>query len=401
MLPQVLRRLSGEIDTSPQAIGVAMGMVCIAAAGTALGGAIAIAARNHLKPHILAGALALSAGVMVFISLTEMLNETTTNFEEAGFSGPVAATLTYLTMFGGLGVGRVIDVIVHRLMSLQVTGDQRADEHSVTRQVVEADKQCPLCGRDPPASSFSDQPEPASGVHVQLGSLAKDISASGVTASGGQDLQVVDLSAPVVTGPRRREQCRDEECAAKCAARKAAALGVKGLDLHDLRCHGMDERSLGKLGVVSFLALSLHNLPEGVLVFTAALTDPRLGWLMTIAICLHNLPEGIAVAVPFLAAGKGMWYAFAWAALSGISEIVGGAIGAAAVFAALKAGGVLDPAGFGVTFGLTAGIMTFIGIHELVPAACKYDPSSNWMSTWFFIGSAIMALSIILLGIEA
>ena len=71
------------------------------------------------------------------------------------------------------------------------------------------------------------------------------------------------------------------------------------------------------------LAIAIHNFPEGLATFAAALSDPALGLSIAVAIAIHNIPEGISVSVPiYFATGskiKAFWYSF----LSGLSEPVG------------------------------------------------------------------------------
>ena len=58
------------------------------------------------------------------------------------------------------------------------------------------------------------------------------------------------------------------------------------------------------MGLFTALAIAIHNFPEGLATFLAALEDPSLGIAIAIAIALHNIPEGISVSVPiFYATG--------------------------------------------------------------------------------------------------
>jgi len=52
------------------------------------------------------------------------------------------------------------------------------------------------------------------------------------------------------------------------------------------------------MGLFSALAIAIHNFPEGLATFIAALSDMNLGISTAVAIAIHNIPEGIAVAVP-------------------------------------------------------------------------------------------------------
>lgn len=60
--------------------------------------------------------------------------------------------------------------------------------------------------------------------------------------------------------------------------------------------HG--KRKLFRMGTMAALAIGIHNFPEGLATFTAALSDPSLGIAIAVAIAIHNIPEGIAVSVP-------------------------------------------------------------------------------------------------------
>ncbi|MEN0059696.1 MAG: ZIP family metal transporter, partial [Bdellovibrio sp.] len=77
-------------------------------------------------------------------------------------------------------------------------------------------------------------------------------------------------------------------------------------------------------------AMMLHNLPEG-LASGAALSADSLsqanGWTVVGAIVFQNFPEGLATAAAFLSIGLSRRAAFAGAVLTGVMEILGGALG--------------------------------------------------------------------------
>ena len=135
----------------------------------------------------------------------------------------------------------------------------------------------------------------------------------------------------------------------------------------------------------------MHNFPEGLATFVAALADPKLGAALAIAIAIHNVPEGICVAMPIYYATGSKWKGFWWSFLSGLSEPVGAVFG----YAILN-GNDMSPAAFGSLFGLVAGMMVFISVKELIPTALKYDPHDEYVTTYVFVGMAIMAASLIL-----
>jgi len=147
---------------------------------------------------------------------------------------------------------------------------------------------------------------------------------------------------------------------------------------------------LMRMGIVTALAIAIHNFPEGLATFTAALSDPGLGIAIAVAIAIHNIPEGIAVSVPiYYATGsrkKAFWNSFA----SGLAEPVGAAVG----FLILMP--FMGPMVFGFLFAAVAGIMVFISLDELLPSAREYG--EHHLSIYGLIaGMAVMAISLILL----
>lgn len=130
---------------------------------------------------------------------------------------------------------------------------------------------------------------------------------------------------------------------------------------------GVIDRNLFNRGVLIALGMSLHNLPEGIVISTGYTHIPELGLLVAIMICLHNIPEGIATVTPLIRAGAKKWRALGLALLSGIVEPVGAIIGIV-VFQTL--GGSNSLIGWGLAF--AAGIMTYITIDELIPVAHQY-----------------------------
>ena len=146
---------------------------------------------------------------------------------------------------------------------------------------------------------------------------------------------------------------------------------------------------LMRMGVVTALAIGIHNFPEGLATFLGVLSDPAIGVAITIAIAIHNIPEGISVSVPvYFATGskkKAFWLSF----LSGVSEPVGAVIG----YTILRP--FFSKSVFGLLFGAVAGIMVFISLDELLPTAKEYG--KGHMAIYGVIaGMAVMALSLLL-----
>lgn len=152
-------------------------------------------------------------------------------------------------------------------------------------------------------------------------------------------------------------------------------------------CHHQHRNKLMRLGFMSALAIAIHNFPEGFATFAAALHQPSLGIAIAFAIAIHNIPEGIAVAIPIYCATGSRRRAFRLSLLSGLSEPLG------AVLAFIFLAPFLNDLIMGVLFGIIAGIMVFISLDELLPAAREYG-SPHLAIYGLMGGMAIMAVSL-------
>ena len=147
---------------------------------------------------------------------------------------------------------------------------------------------------------------------------------------------------------------------------------------------------LKRMGLVSALAIGIHNFPEGFATFTSALSDTKLGISIAVAIAIHNIPEGIAVSVPLFYATGSRKKAFFWSFVSGLSEPLGALIG----FILLSSFINLDKY-FGIPFAMVAGIMVFISLDELLPAAEKFG-HHHLTIYGLLAGMLVMALSLLM-----
>jgi ZIP family zinc transporter len=151
-----------------------------------------------------------------------------------------------------------------------------------------------------------------------------------------------------------------------------------------------ENKRLVKMGMNTALAIGLHNFPEGLATFVAALDDPRVGSILAFAIAIHNIPEGLCVALPIFYATGNRRNAFLWALLSGASEFVAALLGWA-----ILANSFTDDA-FAVLFGLVAGMMVIISVRELLPTAHFYDPEDTVVTYSYIGGMGLMAISLVL-----
>ena len=146
---------------------------------------------------------------------------------------------------------------------------------------------------------------------------------------------------------------------------------------------------LARAGLLTAAAITAHNIPEGLATFFATLDDPSVGLSLALAIAIHNVPEGVSIALPIFYATGSKTQAFVWTFVSGLAELVGAILGFL-IFG-------VDPSAltYGVVFGLIAGIMVFLSLDELLPAAKRYARSHETVYG-MVIGMGLIATSFVL-----
>ena len=268
----------------------ALVLTLIAGAATGIGGALVLF-KKKLSSDFLAGALGLSAGVMIFISMAEMFPEA-----QAAIGIPHGRTFVLIAFFVGMGLITLIDFAIPEY----------------------------------------ENPHEATGLSLDA---------------------------------------------------RTAAVGV-------LEQTG-NEKALHRLGLMSALAIAVHNFPEGIATFIGALNDPEMGAGITFAIAIHNIPEGIAVAIPIYYATKSKGKALLYATLSGMSEVIGAllCLAVTAIFGIKLTG---DGPAFPIVLAAVAGIMIYISLDELLPTAEKYG-KHHIAIAGVVAGMAIMGISLLII----
>jgi ZIP family zinc transporter len=316
----------------PAAIIVSIG----AGLSTAIGGSLVFfpeMMKRVPQSTILGVSLALSAGVMLYVSFIEIFvksqDEIATEFDEDEHPG-MAGFITTICFFAGMLVCIGLEVLVHKMSP---EGHGHGDiAHATTTQ---GDERCVEATKTESASR---------GVE-----LAQVEVAGAKPASGAADAETAELTVTE------------------------------------------DEKTrLSRMGIMTALAIGVHNFPEGLATFLATVDDISSGASLGVAIAIHNIPEGLCVAMPIYYATGDKWKAFAWSLLSGITEPIGGIAG----FAALQP--VFTPLVYGIVFSMVGGMMVFIVCHELLPAAHRNMGDTNKTTMWFLIGMVVMATSLVL-----
>ncbi len=149
--------------------------------------------------------------------------------------------------------------------------------------------------------------------------------------------------------------------------------------------------------VLLVLAITLHNIPEGLAVgvafgaLTAALPGASLAGAVALAlgIGIQNFPEGAAVSVPLRREGLGRLKSFWYGQLSAVVEPIAGVLGAATVVLARP----LLP----YALGFAAGAMIYIVVEELIPEAQR-EQNTHIATFGTMLGFAVMMVLDVALG---
>jgi ZIP family zinc transporter len=114
-----------------------------------------------------------------------------------------------------------------------------------------------------------------------------------------------------------------------------------------------------KSAILMAVAITMHNLPEGLSVGVGYVASPKLGLVLAVAIALQNMPEGLVVAAPLRQAGVSRLKCLGIATLSGIAEPI------AAFFGIMLFGFSKSILPFGLAF--AGGAMLYVTFDEIIP----------------------------------
>ncbi len=151
-----------------------------------------------------------------------------------------------------------------------------------------------------------------------------------------------------------------------------------------------DNKGLYKIGIISMVAIILHNIPEGIATFITSSNNIKLGMTLSIAIALHNIPEGISIAVPIYHATNNKFKAITYSLISGMSEVIG------SILAYFFLAPLINEHVMASLYAIIAGIMMHISIYELIPGAYKESTLKSVLK-YFIIGFMVMIISHLLM----
>ena len=141
------------------------------------------------------------------------------------------------------------------------------------------------------------------------------------------------------------------------------------------------------------LAVTLHNIPEGMTIGASFAVSSDLMWgtgmIMAVLIGLHNIPEGMAVAVPLISGGTGRVRATLLTAACGLPTVLGAWLGFWL--------GDIGPLGLTMSLGFASGAMLYVVVEELIPEMSQ-GRHSNLGTVFFAVGFSVMMVLDVALG---
>ena len=167
--------------------------------------------------------------------------------------------------------------------------------------------------------------------------------------------------------------------------------------LHQNSLQAEDPKSQLQRTTMMVLAVTLHNIPEGMavgvvyagyLAGTAQITAAG-ALALSLGIAIQNFPEGAIISMPLRAEGMKKGRAFWGGVLSGIVEPIG------AVLTILAAGIVVPALPYLLSF--AAGAMLYVVVEELIPEMSQ-GQHSNVGTVFFAVGFSVMMVLDVALG---
>lgn len=415
---QSLGKIGWDHPNIPFAILISLG----AGLSTGLGGSLVFLPeimKRVPQATVLAISLALSAGVMIYVSFIEIFAKSYGAIAASpGISESGASAITTVFFFLGMLFCVLLELIVHKMSSSggvpheAICAAHAEVGHTHVPVAAAATRTADAC---------------CDGERCHNGEESRDERAADVTASQTS----ADVNITIVSDVKGDD--------APASGTKASGQGIPGAIIGDPH----EQKALHRMGLMTAAAIAIHNFPEGLATFLATVSSPKLGASLGVAIAVHNIPEGLCVAMPIYYATGSMRKGFFWSVLSGLTEPIGGILGFAVlqpVFTGVirhpDAHGALAspssaelpasflpcarqldarPVGFGsdpcippcalplpsqlvfgIIFSMVGGMMVFIVCHELLPAAHRYMGNGAKATMWLMIGMLIMAVSLVL-----
>ena len=136
---------------------------------------------------------------------------------------------------------------------------------------------------------------------------------------------------------------------------------LKILDIFIPDHDGHEKKELKHIGLISSIALVLHNIIEGMAVYTSVNNSLESGILLSIGTGLHNIPLGMVITSTFYKSNNSIKKTLSIIILVSLSTFLGG------VIMMLLSGVLVNEVILGVLLSITLGMLIYISIFELLP----------------------------------
>lgn len=154
-----------------------------------------------------------------------------------------------------------------------------------------------------------------------------------------------------------------------------------------VKMDGAAKEKLQRMGILSAIAVGIHNIPEGIATFVASSEHTWIGLSLAIGVALHNIAEGIAVAAPIYFATGSTCRALLWCVLSALAQHIGGLLAFASI------GMDVNDVAQGILYGLCAGMLAGISMKEIIPTAYMYANGRTYLVSAGALGGMFLMSS--------
>ncbi len=334
--------------------------------GTGLGGIVGVLLKGK-STRLMGRVLGFAGGVMTGVVVFEMIPESIASF---GLKN------TYADVFSCVGVlllGMVAIFLINKLLDVieRKREKEKHDSYRASAVIQAMEKQK---GENRQKEDFKDieitdkSPNPQNGVGICAfyhdNRFAKKPRVE-TYERGGEQAQDDAVSK---TPPKAKKAKKDKSKSAPFESTPRS-------------------RELLKAGIIMLIAISLHNLPEGMAIGAAGAMETQAGILVALVIALHNIPEGMAISAPLSSGGVGAVKAIVLTALAGFSTVIGALIG-------LAVGG-LSALANAICLSLAGGAMLYVTFLEIVPQAISLN-ENNFPALSFLSGILVSVIFVFL-----
>eukprot|EP00475_Leptophrys_vorax_P006458 TRINITY_DN139_c2_g1_i1.p1 TRINITY_DN139_c2_g1~~TRINITY_DN139_c2_g1_i1.p1 ORF type:complete len:352 (-),score=96.60 TRINITY_DN139_c2_g1_i1:98-1153(-) len=342
---------TGSEGVDSHAVGLAFGLIAIAAGFAVISALLPLVDRTNLfrfkiatSKLLLSTTLAFSAGVLTFFSLNHILGDAKELLEGSSNDKVVQNASAYTL---GVFIVTLFVCVVLQFLAHKFIPRWSHHHHHNRAELEKAEDSDPIRPHNP-----SDAAPAAAAAVVEI--------------------------QPAASGdPQGQEQ--------QFSPHKTSVLSIEE----------KKQLNSGMLGVT--IAIALHNIPEGLLLFLTTYESAAIGVGIAFGLMFHKIPEGFVIAMPYYYGTNKALLGLGPVLFAGVvCMFVGGLIGYAIVVNNPGA----DTSMWGLLLAFTAGILLFISIGSLLPRAQKLDPQDVVRSKAFFAGVSVIALSIIILSVS-